>query len=141
MEKIVKYHFKSIAESLHIVQVDFDRELVVNAIKNFSQHPSILKIKENTNSSACFTFGTVSKEDLTYQLDPTKATQKCDLPANIVKKNCDIFSEFLLANFNDIVLKSLFPEQLKYADVKSIFKKDSRDDKRNYIPISILSNI
>ena len=141
MEKIVKYHFKSIAESLHIVQVDFDRELVVNAIKNFSQHPSILKIKENTNSSACFTFGTVSKEDLTYQLDPTKATQKCDLPANIVKKNCDIFSEFLLANFNDFVLKSLFPEQLKYADVKSIFKKDSRDDKRNYIPISILSNI
>ena len=76
MEKIVKYHFKSIAESLHIVQVDFDRELVVNAIKNFSQHPSILKIKENTNSSACFTFGTVSKEDLTYQLRPHKSDAK-----------------------------------------------------------------
>ena len=83
----------------------------MNAIKNFSQHPSILKIKENTNSSACFSFRTVSKEDLLYQpntLDPTKATQKCDIPTNITKENYDIFSGFLFANFHDIILTSLF---------------------------------
>ena len=129
---------------MNACKVDFDREPVVNAIKNFSQRPSILKIKENTNSSACFSFHTVSKEDLLYQLnslDPTKATQKCDIPTNIIKKNYDIFSEFLFANFNDIILTSLFPEQLKYADIKPVFKKDSRNDKRNYRPVSILSNI
>ena len=60
---------------------------------------------------------------------------------NIIKKNYDIFSEFLFANFNDIILTSRFPEQLKYAGVKSVFKKDSRNDKRNYRPVSILSNI
>ena len=117
---------------------------MANTIKNFSQHPSILKIKENTNSSACFSFRTVSKEDLLYQLnslDPTKATQKSDIPTNIIKKNYDIFSEFLFENFNNIILTSLFPEQLKYADVKPIFKKDSRNDKRNYRPVSILSII
>ena len=33
------------------------------------------------------------------------------------------------------------PEQLKYADVKSVFKKASRTDKKNYIPISILHTV
>ena len=98
LAKIFKDHFENIVESLHIerpCKVDFDREPVANAIKNFSQHPSILKIKENTNSSACFSFRTVSKEDLLYQLnslDPTKATQKCDIPMNVITKNYDIFS-------------------------------------------------
>ena len=36
---------------------------------------------------------------------------------------------------------SRFTEQLKYADVKPVFKKDSRNDKINYRPVSILSNI
>ena len=66
---------------------------------------------------------------------------KSDIPTNIIKKNYDIFSEFLLANFNDIILTSLFPEQLKFADIKPVFKKDSQNDKRNYRPVSILSNI
>ena len=69
LAKIFKDHFENIVESLHIerpCKVDFDREPVANAIKNIFQHPSILKIKENTNSSACFSFRTVSKEDLHY---------------------------------------------------------------------------
>ena len=117
LAKIFKDHFKP----------------VVNAIKNFSKRPSILKIKENTNSSVCFSFHTVSKEDLLYQLssflDPTKAAQNCDIPRNIIKKNYRIFSE------------SLFSEQLKFVALKPVFKKDSRNDKRNYRPVSILPNI
>ena len=104
----------------------------------------MLIIRENTNSSACFSFYTVSKKDLLCQLiclDTTKATQKCVILTNTIKKNYDIFAEFLFANFNDIILTSLFSEQLKYAGRKSIVKKDSRNDKRNYIPVSILSNI
>ena len=66
---------------------------------------------------------------------------KSDIPTNIIKKNYDIFSEFLFANFNDIILTSLFPEQLKFADIKPVFKKDSQNDKWNYRPVSILSNI
>ena len=102
LAKIFKDHFENIVESLHIerpCKVDFDREPVANAIKNIFQHPSILKIKENTNSSACFSFRTVSKEDLLYllnSLDSTKATQKCDIPTNIIKKNYDIFQTFFL---------------------------------------------
>ena len=93
MAKTFKDHFENIVENLHIerpCKVDLDRELVINVIKNFSQHPSILKIKENTNSSPFFSFHTISKEDLLYQLnslDRTKATQKGDIPTNIIKNN------------------------------------------------------
>ena len=50
LAEIFKDHLENIVESLHNerpCKVDFDREPVANAIKNFSQHPSILKIKEN----------------------------------------------------------------------------------------------
>ena len=59
MAKVFKDHFENIVESLHIehpCKVDLDRDRVVSAIKNFPQHPNILKIKENTNSSASFSF-------------------------------------------------------------------------------------
>ena len=62
----------------------------------------------------------------------------CDIRT---KMNCDIFSEFLFSKFSDIILTSLFPEQLKYADIKPLFKKDSRNDKINHRPVSILWKI
>ena len=51
------------------------------------------------------------------------------------------FQSFFLQTFNDIILMSLVPEQLRYADQKPAFKKDSRSDKRNYRPVSTLTNI
>ena len=78
LAKLFKDSFEYVVEILHIersCKVDLDGDLVVSTVKNFSQHRSILKIKENTNSSACFSFYKVSKEDLLYQLnglDPKK---------------------------------------------------------------------
>ena len=37
--------------------------------------------------------------------------------------------------------KSVFPEELKQADIKPIHKKESRNEKENYRPVSILSNL
>ena len=51
------------------------------------------------------------------------------------------FQSFFLQTFNDIILMSLVPEQLRYSDQKPAFKKDSRSDKRNYRPVSTLTNI
>ena len=53
----------------------------------------------------------------------------------------DIFSEIFLADCNSIIITSLFPGQLKFADIKPVFKKGSRNDKRNYRTVSILFNI
>ena len=74
-------------------------------------------------------------------LDASKATQSDDIPTKIIKNNSGSFSRFFQGNFDNAIEISTFWEQLKYADVKPVFKKDSRFDKKNYRPISILPNI
>ena len=74
-------------------------------------------------------------------LDAWEATQSDDTTTKFIKNNSDIFSRFLQANLNNTIETSTFPEHLKYADVKSVFKNDSQTDKKNYRPISILPTV
>ena len=123
---------------------DLSDDPAINAIESFSHHASVLKIKEARNSSDCFSFKLVTIEDICKEiraLDASKVTQSDDIPTKIIKNNSDIFSRFFQANFNNAIETSTFPEQLKYADVKPVFKKDSRTDKKNYRPIGILPKV
>ena len=63
------------------------------------------------------------------------------MPTKIIKNNFDIFSKYFQANLNNTTETSTFPEQLKYANVKPVFKKDSRTDQKKYRPISVLPNM
>ena len=36
---------------------------------------------------------------------------------------------------------SVFPDSLKQADIKLVYKKDFRNEKENYMPVSILPNL
>ena len=111
------------------------------SIKNFSHHASFLKIKKAKGSSDCFSFKLVAIEDLYKQLlalDALNATQSNEMATKIIKNNSDIFSKFFEANLNSTIETSTFPEQLKHGDVKPVFKKDTRTDKKNYRPISVL---
>ena len=104
---------------------DLSDDPVLNAIENFSNHASVLKIKEARDSSDCFSFKLVSIEDICKEilaLDASKATQREDIPTKIIKNNSDIFSKFFQANLNNTVETSTFPEQLKYAEMKPVFK-------------------
>ena len=74
-------------------------------------------------------------------LDTSKATQQGDAPTKIIKDNKDIFSYFISAIFNNAVNKGVFPDELKHADIKPIYKKESRNEKENYRPVSILPNL
>ena len=76
-----------------------------------------------------------------FALDASKATQSDDIPTKTIKNNSDIFSRFFQADLNNTIEASTFPEQLKYADVKPVFKKYARTEKKNYRPISILPNV
>ena len=134
-------YFDGILDGLNISKEHSDP--ILNAIKTFKKHPSILKIKE-LNSGCRFSFENVSLEDVkkvTRELDISKASQLLDIPTKIFKQNADIFSEFFFVNINHSMNNSTFPEQLKWADVKPVFKKNSRTDKENYRPVSILPNI
>ena len=144
--EIFRSYFDGIVDGLNIKRCEISKDHsdpILNAIKTFEKHPSILKIKK-LNSGCRFSFKNVSLEDVkkvTRGLDITKASQLLDIPTKIIKQNADIFSEFFFVNINHSISNSTFPEQLKWADVKPVFKKNSRTDKENYRPSSILSNI
>ena len=95
------------------------------------------------DSSDCFSFKLVTIEDICKEilaLETAKANQSDNMPTKITKNNSDIFSKLFQANLNNAIETSTFPVQLKNVDVKPVFKKYSRTDKKNYRSVSILLN-
>ena len=116
---------------------------VLKAVKKYSAHPSILRIKDKMNNNV-FSFRRVTCEEILNEinsLDTSKSTQSEDIPFKIVKDNTDIFANFILQNFNKCIIDGKFPDQLKKADVSPVFKKGNHDDKINYQPVSILLSL
>ena len=74
-------------------------------------------------------------------LDTAKASQQSDIPTKILKQNSDYFTQYFYENINQYISKSIFPSDLKFADVTPVYKKKSKNSKDNYRPVSILSNI
>ena len=113
---------------------------LVNAIRKYEKHPSIITIKSSAETTQLFDFNFVSRDDISkikYPLDPTKKASVA-IPSKIVKlANKKICND--LANcINECVKQNKFPNKLKIADIMPIFKKEDPLDKTNYRPISIL---
>ena len=101
-------------------------------------------LKSKERETDCFSFKLLTIEDICKEilvLDASNAMQSNDMPKNILKNNSNIFSKFFQAILNNTTKTSTFPKQLKYPDVKTVFKKDSPTGKKNYRPSSILSNV
>ena len=91
-----------------------------------------------------FSFSSASFTDIEQQLknsNPKKASQDTDIPTRILKGNSDLFAQFVLKNYNEVITTSTFPNILKHANLRPVYKKDSRNEVQNYLPVSILSNL
>ena len=117
---------------------------VANAVNKFRNHSSIIMIKNKKKNDQSFSFGPVTYDDVLKKvntLDTAKASQQSDIPTKILKQNSDYFAEYFYENINQCISKSVFPSDLKLADVTPVYKKKSKNSKDNYRPVSILSNI
>ena len=72
------------------------------------------------------------------KLDPKKATPQEAIPEKILQANEDLFSSPLTAIFNNFVVDCAFPDDVKLADISSLYKKDDNMRKQNHRPISLL---
>ena len=141
-------YFGNIIQNLGIdglTNISSDNETVTmrKAIEKYQNHPSIKLIRENIDTGKNFSFDLINPECISKiinKVDTSKDTQQGDIPTKIVK-NKDIFSYFISANFNNAVNKGVFPDELKHADIKPIYKRESRNEKENYRPVSILPNL
>ena len=77
----------------------------------------------------------------TNNLDTAKVSQQSDVPTKILKQNADYFAGYFCGNINQCISKSMFPPDLKLANVTPVYKNKSKNSKDNYRPVSILSNI
>ena len=105
----------------------------------YKNHPGIEAIEKVQKSKDLFHFSDVEKKKNFQEivcLDASKACQDADVP-----KNADIFTDFVHPSINTSINNSDFPSFLNLENVISVFKKDSRNSKDNYRPISILKNI
>ena len=88
-----------------------------------------------------FSFKTVSLTDIEKEmksLNTNKASHSSDIPTKILKQNVEFFSPFILDYVNKSISSSTFSSILKLADIIPVYKKDSRYEKSNYRPISVL---
>ena len=147
--EIFSKYFGNIVQNLGIdgltnTSSDNDAVTIRQAIEKYQNHPSIKVIRENIDTTNNFSFDLINPECISKiisNLDTSKAIQQGDIPTKILKDNKHLFSCFISASFNNAVNKGVFPNELKQADIKPIYKKESRNEKENYRPISILSNL
>jgi hypothetical protein len=77
--------------------------------------------------------------EIIKSLENNKACGIDKIPATFLKDNVDYFSDILSKYINDSFKNGEFPEALKFARVKVLYKSGDPKDINNYRPISVLS--
>ena len=135
LAEIFNKHFSKIVKKLDIdetlasnIASSHITDPVFNAIKKYEDHPSIKKIKLfMSGKDLKFSFNFETKNKILaeiHNLDKKKACQESDIPVKIIKDNIDIFSEFILHNFNNSLFDATFPSELKKSRCDSNFQKE-----------------
>ena len=93
----------------HNYDIDFlvTNDQVVNALNKFRNDRSIIMIKNKRKTDQCFSFGSVTYDDIlkkkTNNLDTAKASQQSDVPTKILKQNSDYFAGYFSGNINQCI--------------------------------------
>ena len=113
---------------------------VVDAIKKFRLHPSIIKIGQMTPESNTFEFRPFEPGEVWNEINRLNTTKKTsgDLPTQILKSTSDLAFSAVTKLANEMVQQHMFPDKLKLADVSPVFKSGDTTAKNNYRPISVL---
>ena len=110
-----------------------------NITKSFSNHPSIIKIKDKFKLNKKFSFQNVSEatfRKVVKSLLSDKATAG-SIPVKELK-NSEIFFFDLTNSVDETIRNNKFPYSLTLSDITPVYKKLDHSDKANYRPVSVL---
>ena len=122
---------------------DNDKSTVETIIKTYEHHPSIELIKENIQKEKnefnikAASVGQINK--IIKGLNPKKATGPDKIPVKIVKLATSVIDSHLTNIINNDLSNNAFSDSAKLASVRPIYKKDDRNEIKNYRPVSILN--
>ena len=94
--------------------------------------PKSFKISRETENFIC-------KE--LCKLNPLKSTGDDGIKAKFLKDGAEIISAAVTHIINLSIDQQIVPDELKFAVIKPLFKKNSRLEVGNYRPVCILPNI
>ena len=132
-------YFSSITDDIGITE-DLSNCTIQDIIHHYSEHPSIIKIKEHyvkrDFTVECVTMTDVQKE--LKSLNPRKATGHDLFPPRILKICAPVLCHVITDLVNKIICNTSFPDHFKRAEISPVFKCENRLDKRKFRPVSIL---
>ena len=99
---------------------------ILTAIMNYSEHPSIVAVKQNCLSDVMHSSSILSQQDIlkvVYDIDASKATASHNIPSRIFKENIDLYIDIITNIFNQGTIECNFPSRLKLADITPAHKK------------------
>lgn len=70
-----------------------------------------------------------------------KSVGEDEVPIKLLKHVADVICHPLSHIINLMLCKGIFPDRLKIAEIKALYKKGDKTDWQNYRPIALLSNI
>ena len=135
--------FETVTDSLNLFswssKVKVCDDKVQGIILNFSNLPSILKVKEKFQLNKRFSFQHVSEATVRKVVKnlPSDKVSAGEIPIKILKESTFCFPE-LTNCINESLTNNKFPDTLKLSDITPVFKKLDPSDKANYRPVSIL---
>ena len=110
--------------------------------QSFENKESCRLIRENYGGER-FSFKSISKDDIieaVKKLPSKKASISNDVPISIIKNFATCYCQKLASIFNDCLKENEFPNLMKIAEIRPVFKKLHNTSKDNSRPINTLSN-
>ena len=92
----------------------------------------------------CFMLNPISEQFVNTELSHlniNKSTGCDEIPARFLKDASSEIKGVITYLINLSICKNEFPDELKYAKVKPLFKKNKKTEVENYRPVSVLSTI
>ena len=116
---------------------------VLQAIRKYANHPSIIYIKSSYPVKQIFDFSHVLPDDVFRNIVKLKKDKSTSgtIPIKILQLAAKSCSPVLTDCINSAIKNCFFPEELKWADIVPCYKKDDASDKSNFSPISILPTV
>ena len=105
---------------------------IPDIIERYSNHPSILKIKENVQLNDKFKFNDITSTQIKHEIDSINPKKSCignDIPAKILMSNSEIVCDHLAKIYNDSKNNQNYPISMKIADVIPVYKPNEKNEK------------
>ena len=111
-------------------------------MSKYRNYSNILLIKDKIRDPASFSVKEASLSDIEKELRNLNTKKKAstfgNIPPKILRASNESCSETLTELFNNTLLASSFPTELKVADINPVFKMYDPLITKNYRPVGVL---